>query len=164
MRPRHPSSSCELGSNIGAHRQRPLSDDKPARIRAVALCDPNLPIDFLVSEREVITLLATDYAAAEIFAVDDLGHQLIVRIREEQVGSREGSVVFVFRLIHEMVDCSGDIDLSEDVSILAQYRQRLAVEHALDMCKSAEAVVKSYWVEPWQPYRNLPVQFSDCPL
>ena len=90
---RFPSPNVErvlrLPSNLLAR------DNIAARVGAGTLRDPDLPIDLLRPESEVIAFDAVDHAASEVFRVVDLGHQLFIRIRHQQIGGWDGPVVFV---------------------------------------------------------------------
>ena len=114
-------------------------DDIAAGIGTLALRDPDLPIDVLVAERQVVAFRAADHAAAKVLDVDHVGHQRVVDIRQQQVGAGHGPLVFVPQLVDQMVDRAGRIDLGIEIGVLAEQRQRLAVEDQLDIGKTAGA-------------------------
>ena len=99
--------------------------------------DPNLPIDVLVSECQVIAFGAVDHAAAEVLHVDHVGHQHIIDIRQKQIGAGQRPVELVPQLVDQMVDGAGHLGLSIEVGVLAKQRQGLAVEDHLDIGKAA---------------------------
>ena len=68
------------------------SDDISAGIRVLALCDPDLPVDFFGPKREMIALSAANHAAAKVLRIDDFRHQLIVDICQEEISARDGPV------------------------------------------------------------------------
>ena len=109
----------------------------PARIGARTLRDPDLPIDILLAEREVVAFRATDDAAAEVLHVHNIFHKFVVGIADQQVRGRKRPVVLFPQLVHEMIDRAWNCNLGKDVDVLAQDRQRLAVEYGIDVGKTA---------------------------
>src|SRR6516165_3661125 len=97
-------------------------DDIPARIGASSLRDPDLPIDLFCSESKVIAFDAMDYTASQILHVVDLRHQLLIRIRYQQIRGWDGPVVLVPQDIDQLVDRAWRIELSIEVGVLAQQR------------------------------------------
>jgi len=69
-------------------------DDISARIGTVPLGDPDLPIDFLLSKSEKIAFNPVDHTAAKVLDVDDIKHQLIVGIRQQQIGGWERPIIW----------------------------------------------------------------------
>src|SRR5262245_37842661 len=60
-------------------------DDIAAGIRAVALRNPDLPIDLFGAEGKVITLSPSDHATAEILYFGDQRHEFVIHIRQQEI-------------------------------------------------------------------------------
>src|SRR5262249_8704920 len=71
-----------------------------AGIGMVSLGDPDLPINFLGPESQVIAFDTTDDTASKILGIHHQGHELSVRIRHQQVRSWYGPVVFFTQLVN----------------------------------------------------------------
>src|SRR5262249_23028868 len=78
-----------------------------ARIWAWAMGDPDLPVDVFGPEGKMVTLRSPNYTAAEIFRIDHFRHQLVVYIRQKQIGAGNGSMMLIPQLINELIQCPG---------------------------------------------------------
>ncbi len=103
------------------------------------LSDPDLDVDFLLPEGEVIAFNAVDHAAAEVFHVSDIGHQRIKAIRRNQIGGRQRPFVFFPQYVDQVIDCPGNLDLGVEVCFVAEQGQRFSVEQHLDIRMTAGA-------------------------
>ena len=77
-------------------------DDIAARIRAGSLRDPDLPIDLFCPENKMIALDAMDHTASQILYVVNLRHQLLIRIRDQQIGGWDRPVVLMAVIVSGM--------------------------------------------------------------
>ena len=117
-------------------------DHIAAGVGFVALRDPDLPVGVLGAEGEMIALLSADHAAAEILHVGDVGHQRIVDIRLQQVGTRKLPVELVPQLVDQLVDRAGHFGLDIGVLALAEERQCLPVKDHLGIGEPDWRVVR----------------------
>ena len=115
----------DLNAVLGGVRNEPGRNDVSARIRAVSLGDPDLQVDFLLSERQVIAFGAADDAATEVLDVDHPAHEFIVGVGEQQVRRRKRPVVLVFQLVPQMIDRARNIDLRVDILVRAHLSRQL---------------------------------------
>ena len=112
-------------------------DAKAAGIGLASLRDPDLEIDLLFAERQVVALDAADHAAAEILDVDHVARQLVVGIRQQQIGTGQRPLDLLLEFIDELIEGSGSVCLEVDIGGLAEQRERLSVKQPLDVGKSA---------------------------
>ena len=82
-------------------------DDIPAGIGVLPLGDPYLPIDFFCPKSKVIAFNAADHTAAEVLDVNDIQHQCIVDIRQQQIRRRQRPVMLLPQLIDQVIDRAG---------------------------------------------------------
>ena len=80
-----------------------------AGVGLVALRDPDLEIEGLFAEGEVVAFHAADDTASQILDVDDVFHQRIVAVGEHEVGRGQGPLVFLAQLVDQFVEraCQG---------------------------------------------------------
>src|SRR3974377_656928 len=113
-------SQCDLISNFPVSkldavlrdiRNAPGCYGVTAGIRPLTLCDPNLKIDFLLSKGEKVAFDTTNHAAAQILDIDDIEHQLVVYIRQEEICSRKWSMIFVSQFIYQDINGARHIHL-----------------------------------------------------
>jgi hypothetical protein len=70
-------------------------DGVAAGIRTTPLSNPDLPVHVLRSKRQMIAFDASDHATSQVLGIQDLGHELIVDIRYQQVRPRYRPMIFV---------------------------------------------------------------------
>ena len=68
-------------------------DDISDRIRALAVGNPDLPVNLLGSKSQVIAFNAADHTAAKVFDVNDIAHQFVVGVRQQQICRRQRSLI-----------------------------------------------------------------------
>jgi len=59
------------------------------------MCNPDLPINFVCSKSEEVAFNAADHTAAKVLYVDDIEHQCIVGIRQQQIRGRQRPLVCI---------------------------------------------------------------------
>src|SRR6186713_691209 len=67
-------------------------DHVAAGIGRGPLRDPDLPVGVLGAEGEMVALLPADNPAAQILDVGDIGHQLVIDTRLQEIGAGELAV------------------------------------------------------------------------
>ena len=83
----------------------------------------------------MIAFGAADHPAAEVFRVGDIGHQLVIDVRHQQIGARDGFVKLVAQLIDQMIQCARHVGLGINIGILVQYSQRFPVKDLPESCR-----------------------------
>ena|ERR1700740_2658263 len=73
-------------------------------IGLAALCDPDLEIDLLLAERQIVAFDTANHAAAEILYVGHVARQIVIGIRQQQVRGRHRSFELLLQVIDELVD------------------------------------------------------------
>jgi hypothetical protein len=115
----------DLGRVLGEAGNFLAGDHHAARVGLVTHRNPELQVDFLCPEGNVVALDPTNNAAAKILGIGDVGDQLIIDIGCQEVCTGERPFMLVSQVVDQGIDRSGLFDLGIFIGVLANKRQRL---------------------------------------
>ena len=104
-----------------------VADHQLAGQRLLAGVDPDLPLDRVLGEREVVAGDARGLVDAQVAPVGHARHEHGVGIGVEEIGQRQHDPVLVLELVEGRVDRPRGLDRGVDVVLLVEQRHRPAV-------------------------------------
>ena len=105
----------------------------------IARFDPYLPVGIEGAKREVLALYAFDHSLPDMLGIENPVHHLIIGVGQKEIGARHVDRIFVSQEIDKLIDGAGGVGLNIGVHVLAEDRDRCAVENELDIGIAAGA-------------------------